>query len=375
MHYAKPNYKLGENIYKLIDDITQASTTTIEISSNLLFQLSNLFESIEDETTHEIITQMGEINDFISRIFTFSKNELQEIKIKSKICNEKAEKRKQKIIKLKDDNKKLNEKIKELEIDKKRLIINIDDISKELSDLYQKNRIYEEKNNLERIDKKNDEILKEKYLKEINNMQKDIEALKENNKKYESNANKFKRMSMILEEKNKKLNNQLGSQIMQFYNKMKEQNEHKNIINLLRLQNNELSQKIKNYQSQIEKLQTKNKLLEEKIDNLNSIIPKKSSQIIPEINNVNKKSNKKIFKIKKGKDSFDVSEDYDNENENLRYKTFSNLNDLLANESDKSSRKNSYKQQTKKIKIIPKCNFDIDYFFEIHFNVYENFFF
>ena len=49
MHYAKPNYKLGENIYKLIDDITQASTTTIEISSNLLFQLSNLFESIEDE--------------------------------------------------------------------------------------------------------------------------------------------------------------------------------------------------------------------------------------------------------------------------------------------------------------------------------------
>ena len=182
-------------------------------------------------------------------------------------------------------------------------------------------------------------------------------------------------MSMILEEKNKKLNNQLGSQIMQFYNKMKEQNEHKNIINLLRLQNNELSQKIKNYQSQIEKLQTKNKLLEEKIDNLNSIIPKKSSQIIPEINNINKKSNKKIFKIKKGKDSFDVSEDYDNENENLRYKTFSNLNDLLANESDKSSRKNSYKQQTKKIKIIPKCNFDIDYFFEIHFNVYENFFF
>ena len=370
MHYAKPNYKLGENIYKLIDDITQASTTTIEISSNLLFQLSNLFESIEDETTHEIITQMGEINDFISRIFTFSKNELQEIKIKSKICTEKAEKRKQKIIKLKDDNKKLNEKIKELEIDKKQLIINIDDISKELSDLYQKNRIYEEKNNLERIDKKNDEILKEKYLKEINNMQKDIEALKENNKKYESNANKFKRMSMILEEKNKKLNNQLGSQIMQFYNKMKEQNEHKNIINLLRLQNNELSQKIKNYQSQIENLQTKNKLLEEKIDNLNSIIPKKSSQIIPEINNINKKSNKKIFKIKKGKDSFDVSEDYDNENENLRYKTFSNLNDLLANESDKSSRKNSYKQQTKKIKIIPKCNFDIDYFFEIHFNVY-----
>ena len=130
MHYAKPNYKLGENIYKLIDDITQASTTTIEISSNLLFQLSNLFESIEDETTHEIITQMGEINDFISRIFTFSKNELQEIKIKSKICNEKAEKRKQKIMKLKDDNKKLNEKIKELEIDKKQLIINIDDIKK-----------------------------------------------------------------------------------------------------------------------------------------------------------------------------------------------------------------------------------------------------
>ena len=374
MYISKLHYKLGENIYKSIDQITLESANIITTSSNLMLQLSNLFESIEDDITHEIISEMGEINDFISKILTFTKNELQEIKLKSKLSNEKADKRKLKLIKLKEDNKKLREKIKELEFDKKNLIINIDDISKELSDLYQKNKIFEKCDSLEKLDKKNDEMLKEKYLKEINDMQRDMEILKEKNKNYENNVNKFKRMSIVLEEKNKKLNNQLGSQTMQFINKMKEQNEQKNIINLLRLQNEELSQKAKNYQLQIEKLQLKNKTLEEKINSLNNIVSKNNSPLFNGMNhkNNNKNSDKKIVNNIKEKESIEHSED--NENENLKYKTFSNLNDLLANESDKSSRKNSYKQP-KKIKIFQKSSFDFDYFIEIHFNVYENFFF
>ena len=376
MHISKLNYKLGENIYKSIDEITLESSNIITISSNLIIELSSLFESIEDDITHEIISEMGEINDFISKILSFTKNELQEIKIKSKLSNEKADKRKLKLLKLKEDNKKLNEKIKELEIDKKNLIINIDDISKELTDLYQRNKIFEKQDSLEKIDKKNNDMLKEKYIKEINEMQRDMDILKEKNKNYENNVNKFKRMSILLEEKNKKLNNQLGSQTMQFINKIKEQNEQKNVINLLRLQNNELSQQVKNYQLQIERLQIKNKTLEEKINSLNNITftPKKIPPIIIDTNNKNKNKNsdKKIINIKKEKDRFDNSED--NESENLKYKTFSNLNDLLANESDLSSRKNSYKQP-KKIKIFRKCSFDLDYFFEVYFNVYENFFF
>ena len=374
MHISKPNYKLSENIYKSIDSITSESSNIITISSNLILELSSLFESIEDDITHEIISEMGEINDFISKILTFTKNELQEIKIKSKLSNEKADKRKLKLLKLKEENKKLNEKINELEIDKKNLIINIDNISKELSDLYQKNKMFEKRDSLEKIDKKNNDMLKEKYIKEINEMQRDMEILKEKNKNYENNVNKFKRMSILLEEKNKKLNNQLGSQTMQFISKIKEQNEQKNIINLLRLQNNELSQQVKNYQLQIEKLQIKNKTLEEKINTLNNFTPKKASQIILESNNKNKNkiSDKKFSNNKNEKERYDNSED--NENENFKYKTFTNLNDLLANESDLSSRKNSYKQP-KKIKIFRKCTFDLDYFFEIYFNVYENFFF
>ena len=169
-------------------------------------------------------------------------------------------------------------------------------------------------------------------------------------------------MSIVLEEKNKKLNNQLGTQTMQFINNIKAQNEQKNVINLLRLQNNDLSQKVKNYQIQIQKLQIKNKTLEEKINTLNNSNNKKK----------NKNSDKKIINNKKDNELNDISED--NENENLKYNTFSNLNDLLANESDFSSRKNSY-IQPKKITIFQKCSFDFDYFFEIYFNVYENFFF
>ena len=83
MHISKPNYKLGENIYKSIDEITLESSNIITISSNLIVELSSLFESIEDDITNEIISQMGEINDFISKILSFTKNELQEIKMKS----------------------------------------------------------------------------------------------------------------------------------------------------------------------------------------------------------------------------------------------------------------------------------------------------
>ena len=375
MHISKSNYKLGDSIYKSIDEITLESSNIITISSNLILELSSLFESIEDDITHEIMTEMGEINDFISKMLSFTKNELQEIKIKSKISNEKADKRKLKLLKLKEDNKKLNEKINELETDKKNLIINIDDISKELTDLYQKNKYFEKRDSLEKIDKKNNDMIREKYIKEINEMQRDMEILKEKNKKYENSVNKFKRMSTILEEKNKKLNNQLGTQTMQFINKIKEQNEQKNVINLLRLQNSEQSQQIKNYQIQIENLKIKNKTLEEKINTLNNtILTRKNSKIFLESNKKykSKNSSKKLISNKKEKELNDKSED--NENENWKYKTFSNLNDLLANESDISTGKNSNKQP-KTIKRFRKCSFDLDYFFEIYFNVYENFFF
>ena len=376
MIYEKTNYKLGENIYKSIEDITNSSKETISISTNLLSQLSNLFDSIEDDITSEIISEAGKINDFISTVSTFTKNELQEIKIKNKIAIEKAEKRKGKILKLKEENKKLNEKIEEDRIEKEQLILNIDNISKQLSDLYQENNMLKHKSNLEIMNCKNEKIQKEKYLNQLNNMQNDLDLLKEKNKNFQNNMNKFQRMSVILKEKNKKLNSELGAQTIQFINKIKEHNDQKNLINSLRVQNDELSKKIKYYETQIEVWQIKCKNLEDKN---NDLISKTFYSKISEknINTSNKKilrkSSKKISQIRKNKKIEFTESDDDKDNENLRYKTFSNLNDLLGNVSDKSMRKNSSnKSQINKIDII--YSFDLDYFFEIKLNIYENFF-
>ena len=362
MYIENYNYKFGDNIYKSIDSLTNSSDEIISTSTNLITLLSNLFESIEDDITHEIQTEAGKINDFISSVLTFSKNELQEIKIKSKILMEKADKRKKKIFKLKEENKILKEKIKENEHEKEQLIINIDAMSKELNDVYQEKKIIEKKSNMEQINKKNEKLIKERYIQEIYTMQRDMDILKEKNKTFENNANRFKRMSIILEEKNKKLNDELGTQTMQFINKMNEQNNQKNIINSLKLQNDDLFKKEKFYQNQIEKWKIKCKMLEDKLKN---IVSKNSYSNYSGLNYSKKKIDKKIYKHEK-KQSFSESDD---SHGNLRYKTFSNLNDLLGNVSDHSNRKSSEKETMK------EDSFDLDYFFEIYFNTYDTFFF
>ena len=375
MYKTKTSYSIEENVYKKIDILTNSSKEIIGTSTNLISQLSTLFESIEDDITTGILSDAGKINDFISLISSFTKNELQEIKLKSKIIIEKAEKRKLKIIKLKEENKKLEEKLKEAEIEKQQLILNIDSISSQLSDLYMENQTRERNLTYEKMNKKNEKIIKEKYIKEINNMQKDIDILKEKNKTFENNATKFRRKSLILEEKNKKLNDELGAQTVQFLKKMKEQNELRNTINSLRLQNDNLSKKVKNSISQVEKWQIKYKDLEEKIEKGNNVKKNLENNFIKIDNNNNRKSGKKLIQLREKQKL-----DSDSEND-LRYKTFSNLNDLLAEESDISIKKDSsnkkneivYNKKRKKGNF-RRYSFDLDYIFEINLNTYENFF-
>lgn len=374
MQIGKTNYIIEENVYKSIDNLTNSSKDIIITSTNFLSQLTSLLESIEEDEILEILSDAGKINDFISLTSTFTKNELQELKVKSKIAIEKAEKRKNKIIILKEENTKLKEKIKEAETEKQQLILNIDSISSQLSDIYLENQKRERSLSQEQIYKKNEILLKEKYIKEINDMQKDIDILKEKNKTFENNATKFRRKSLILEEKNKKLSDELGAQTMQFLRKMREQNDLKNMINSLKLKNDDLSKKLKNY----ENLQIKYKNLEAKTEKENENIVKKNinSNNFIKLDNTSRKSGKKMIQLRDRNIS-----DSDNDNENdLRYKTFSNLNDLLAEESDASKNLESSKKidkiyNKKKAKgNFRRYSFDLDYIFEINLNTYENFF-
>ena len=377
MHKEKISYIIGDNVYTIIEKLTDSSKEIINSSTNLITQLSSLFESMEDDIILEILSDAAKINDFISYISGFAKNELQEIKIKSKIAIQKAEKRKGKILKMKEENKKLKEKIKEAEVEKQKLILNIDSISSQLSEIYMENQIRERDFNIEKMNKKNEKIIKEKYVKEINDMQKNIEILKEKNKTSETNATKFKRKSTILEEKNKRLTDELGAQTMQFLKKVKEQNDLRNTINSLKLQNNDLFQKLKNSHMQIETLQNVCKNLREKIEK-NEVLKENIQNNFVRNENKDLKSGKNIIQLKE-KNISNIS-DSDNDFENdVRYKTFSNLNDLLAEESDFSCKKENSKKfektnGKKKKNNFKKYSFDLDYIFEINLNTYENFF-
>ena len=378
MHKEKISYIIGDNVYTIIEKLTDSSKEIINSSTNLITQLSSLFESMEDDIILEILSDAAKINDFISYISGFVKNELQEIKIKSKIAIEKAEKRKGKILKMKEENKKLKEKIKEAEIEKQKLILNIDSISSQLSEIYMENQIRERDFNIEKMNKKNEKIIKEKYVKEINDMQKNIDILKEKNKTSETNATKFKRKSTILEEKNKRLTDELGAQTMQFLKKVKEQNDLRNTINSLKLQNNDLFQKLKKSHTQIESLQNVCKNLREKIEK-NEVLKENIQNNFVRNENKDLKSGKNIIQLKE-KNISNIS-DSDNDFENdVRYKTFSNLNDLLAEESDFSCKKENSKKfektngKKKKKNNFKRYSFDLDYIFEINLNTYENFF-
>lgn len=388
MHKEKLTYIMNDNIYKSIDNITASSKEIITTSTNLISELSTLFESIEDDVTLEILSDAAKLNDYVSLFLNFSKNELQEIKEKSKLAIEKAEKRKNKLVKLKEENNELKEKINEAEVEKKQLILNIDNISSQLFTMYQENLNIEKKNNLELINKKNEKIIKEKYLKQINNMQKDIDVLKAQNKVNEENFIKFKRKSVLLEEKNKKLNDELGSQTMHYIKKMKDQNDLKIVVNSLRLKNDELSKKIKFYNSQVEKWKIKCQKLEEQLDekleklehiennNMNNNTIKKKLDFNQTNNNFNKPSEKKIFQLQKENDK--ENSDSDDMANDFRYKTFSNLNDLLGDDSDYSNNKkenNKIIYSKKKIqKNFKKFSFDLDDIFQINLNTYDNFF-
>ena len=375
MHKEKISYIIGDNVYTIIEKLTDSSKEIINSSTNLITQLSSLFESMEDDIILEILSDAAKINDFISYISGFAKNELQEIKIKSKIAIEKAEKRKGKILKMKEENKKLKEKIKEAEIEKQKLILNIDSISSQLSEIYMENQIRERDFNIEKMNKKNEKIIKEKYVKEINDMQKNIDILKEKNKTSETNATKFKRKSVILEEKNKRLTDELGAQTMQFLKKVKEQNDLRNTINSLKLQNNDLFQKLKKSHTQIESLQNVCKNLREKIEK-NEVLKENVQNNFVRNENKDLKSGKNIIQLKE-KNISDSDNDFEND---VRYKTFSNLNDLLAEESDFSCKKENSKKfektngKKKKKNNFKRYSFDLDYIFEINLNTYENFF-
>lgn len=394
----KKNYQINEVVFNSIDKLTGSSKEISETSVNLMSQLTNLFESIEDETCEEILSDVGKINDFISYVVNISKNELQEIKTKSKLAIEKADKRKDKILSLKEEIESLQEEIGNVEEEKQQLILKVDTMSTELVDIYQENQRNETRAELESISKKNEKIIKDKYIQQLDDMQKDMDLLKKKNESYEEGMVKIRRKSIVLEQHNKKLQDELGSKSFQFLMKIQQENELQNKIKSLTEQNEDLYKKIKSYQSQIDNWKEKYKALEAK----HSQESQKKKMI--NIKRFDESAKKKLSRKKDKKVDIrrhnQIEEKNDSDIDYMRYNTYSNLNDLLGSEKEleedslkeekkeekfkkvnyqniKTLRKKNDKLTIKKEKInsYREVSFDLDYFFETKINIYENFFF
>lgn len=71
-------------------------------------------------------------------------------------------KRKQKILNLREENASLEEEVKNIESEKQKLIVNIDSITTELSEMYQENQRIETKTQIELENKKKRKFIKRK---------------------------------------------------------------------------------------------------------------------------------------------------------------------------------------------------------------------
>ena len=268
--------------------------------------------------------------------------------------------------------------------------------------MYQENQRIETKTQIELENKKKENLLKEKYMKQIDDMQRDMDNLKSKNEKYEQGMINIRRKSMILEQHNKTLTDQLGNKSFQFLMKVQQENELQNKINTLNQQNEDLYKKIKFYQTQVEKWKEKYKILEAKKSQESpkkKMINIKRYEESPRKRVSQKKLPKNNSRRKSNNKNNQDEEKNDSDNDYLRYNTYSNLNDLLGSEqsSDSSSSKSEEEKESgdenknknekevkkndklmsrKKIKTnFKKYSFDLDAFIETKFNLYENFFF
>ena len=369
MKEGSKDYIINENIYITIDNMSNNIINYSSITAKLLSEITNLFDTIEDDVCKDIILKVSKINDFMTELTNISKTELQELKNKSIIAIEKANKRKIKIKKLKSENTTLIENINYIENEKESLVKKIDSMSLELFEVYEENKKIEKKMNLELTNSRNQKIINEQYINKIQNLQKDMDDLEQKNKKYEDGYMEYKKKSSILEQSNNKLKYELNDKKEQFLQKLNMENQLHTRIKSLTNENEDLYKQLKSSQNQVEKLEEKCKTLEEKIIDETAI----------------KEEEKEKINIKE--DNNNLIEENSNDNMSdfnyLKYNTYNSLKDLLGDVSDNESvinyaldkkDKDDKDNKKKEKKVKRKNTFDISFELHTKYSVYDSFF-
>ena len=170
---------LDQYIYNYIDELTTSSEKYKELSENLKDRLSDLFESIEEEDCKEILNDIEEINNYLITLNNLSTNEFITIKNNAIKLIDKYTKHKEKISLLKTKNNMLQEELNNVNDQKDKALLKIDEINDEYYKLYQEKNNIELKNTLKMKD--DDEKFRKNYqifTEEVKALNDKIESLK-----------------------------------------------------------------------------------------------------------------------------------------------------------------------------------------------------
>ncbi len=170
---------LDQYIYNYIDELTTSSEKYKELSENLKDRLSDLFESIEEEDCKEILNDIEEINNYLITLNNLSTNEFITIKNNAIKLIDKYTKHKEKISLLKTKNNMLQEELNNVNEQKDKALLKIDEINDEYYKLYQEKNNIELKNTLKM--KEDDEKFRKNYqifTEEVKALNDKIESLK-----------------------------------------------------------------------------------------------------------------------------------------------------------------------------------------------------
>ena len=339
---------LDQYIYNYIDELTTSSEKYKELSENLKDRLSDLFESIEEEDCKEILNDIEEINNYLITLNNLSTNEFITIKNNAIKLIDKYTKHKEKISLLKTKNNMLQEELNNVNDQKDKALLKIDEINDEYYKLYQEKNNIELKNTLKM--KEDDEKFRKNYqifTEEVKALNDKIESLKKQinikdekiKELMDKNVENIQNKSVM--DKELKFKDEIIQSWIYKNEKIKEENES------IKFMNSGLQKTIEILDNQCKDYEKSIQQLKEQINYYDKISYQK--------NIISNKNNISLFNDEEEEKSDYIDEDVSEINTKRRngvdYTNMGiNLNELMFDQSENSENDINKRNSTNKIK-------------------------
>jgi len=331
---------LDEYIYKYIDDLIKSSDKYKDLSENVKERLSDLFESIDDEDCKELLSNIEEINKYLTTVNELSTKELTSIKNNGKKLIEKYNKHKKKILSLKTKYNILEEELSTIKEQKDKALLKVDELTDEYYKLYQEKNTLEMHDSLKQDEEKEKEKLNKQLLnEEINELNEKNDYLNKTLEAYEYKIDNLTKLNDELFEMNSKLQKDIEykdkSLEVLIEKNAKLNQDNKDVM----FMNSGLQKTIEVFENQFKDNDKIIQQLKEQISNYEQLISeKKANYMNSALNEEGNKSNESDDVNSDDNDKDNEKENEENKNKKQRADSGAgiNLNDLINDESESS---------------------------------------